>query len=163
MATYKTAPLTDYNPAFQDVARRLFETASSRLVDASAVEEKGSYSFRPRNLSQETIVKIVVFQHHLGVQMQGELPWRNDGVYVLVRSNGAFGDIIWSDPLLFGSPFCTRMSRDENVGTAPNFDARFAYFPVMAGESLDAIAEFVSSIVERANQQRPKSQAVIDA
>jgi hypothetical protein len=49
------------------------------------------------------------------------------------------------------SKFRARMSRDENVGTAPNYDARFAYFPVMAGESLDAIAMFVASVVERAS------------
>ena len=152
MAAYKTAPLCDYNAGFQEVARRLFDLAASRSPDTSAVEEKGSYSFRPKDFSQETIVKILIFQHALGVQMQGQLPWIHDGIYVLVRTNGEFGDLIWTDPLLMWSPYHQRMSRDETIGTAPNFDAQFAHFPIMAGESLDAIAELVSSLGKRAAQ-----------
>jgi hypothetical protein len=151
MATYKTAPRVDYDLSFQGVAERLFNLASNRLVHGVPVVEKGSYSFRPTNPSQETVLKILIFQRALGIQMQGELPWRDDSVYVLVRTNGEFGDVIWQDPLAMDSRFRVRMSRDENVGTAPNYDARFAYFPVMAGESLDAIAEFVASVVERAS------------
>jgi hypothetical protein len=151
MATYKTAPRVDYDLSFQGIAERLFTLASNRLVHGVSVVEKGSYSFRPNNRSQETALKILIFQRALGIQMQGELPWRDDGVYVLVRTNGEFGDVVWQDPLAMDSRFRVRMSRDENVGTAPNYDARFAYFPVMAGESLDAIAEFVASVVERAS------------
>lgn len=151
MATYKTAPLVDYDVSFQDVAERLFVLTSNRLSHGVGVPEKGSYSFRPTNRSQETVVKILIFQRAFGIQMQGELPWRNDGVYVLVRTNGEFGDRIWEEAPAMVSRFGAGMSRDENVGTAPNYDARFAYFPVMAGESLDAIAEFITWIVERAS------------
>jgi hypothetical protein len=126
MATYKTAPRVAYGLSFQDVAQRLFDLVSNRLVHGVPVTEKGSYSFRPRNRSQETVVKILIFQRVLGIQMQGELPWRNDGVYVLVRTNGEFGDVIWQDPFGMDSRFRARMSRDENVGTAPNYNARFA-------------------------------------
>lgn len=83
--------------------------------------------------------------------MQGELPWHDEGVYVLVRTNGEFGDLLWQDPVGMDGRFSARMSRDENVGTAPNYTARFAYFPVMAGESLDAIAEFIASLLDRAS------------
>lgn len=151
MATYKTAPRIDYDLSFQGVAERLFDLASNRVVHGVPVAEKGSYSFRPKNRSQETVVKILIFQRALGIQMQGELPWRDDDVYVLVRTNGEFGDAVWQDPLAMDSRFRVRMNRDENVATAPNYDARFAYFPVMAGESSDAIAEFVASVVERAS------------
>jgi hypothetical protein len=151
MATYKTAPLVDYDVSFRDVAQRLFDLASNRLTHGVGVPEKGSYSFRPTNRSHETVVKILIFQRGFGVQMQGELPWLSDGVYVLVRTNGEFDDRIWQDVPAMDSRFSARMSRDENVGTAPNYDARFAYFPVMAGESLDAIAEFIAGAVERAS------------
>jgi hypothetical protein len=151
MATYKTAPRVEYDVSFQQVAQQLFSLASNRLNHGVGVPEKGSYSFRPTNRSQETVVKILIFQRAFGVQMQGELPWRDDGVYVLVRTNGEFGDLLWQDPLAMDSRFSARMSRNENVGTAPNYNARFAYFPVMAGESLDAIADFIASVVERAS------------
>jgi hypothetical protein len=151
MATYKTAPLVDYNVSFRDVAQRLFDRASNRLSHGVGVSEKGSYSFRPTNRSQETVVKILIFQRAFGIQMQGELPWRDDGVYVLVRTNGEYADDLWQDPPAMDSRFSARMSRDENVGTAPNYEARFAHFPVMAGESLDSIAEFIASVVERAS------------
>jgi hypothetical protein len=96
-------------------------------------------------------VKILIYQRAFGIEMQGELPWRSDGVYVLVRTNGQFGDLLWEDPFSMDARFRSRVSRDENVGTAPNYDRRFAYFPVMAGESLDAIAEFSAALVERAS------------
>jgi hypothetical protein len=80
MATYKTAPRVDYDLSFQDVAQRLFDLASNRLVHGLAVKEKGSYSLRPKNRLQETVVKILIFQRAFGVQMRGELPWRDDGV-----------------------------------------------------------------------------------
>jgi hypothetical protein len=151
MGTYKTAPLVDYDVSFQDVAERLFDLASNRLSHGVGVAEKGSYSFRPTSRSHETVVKILIFQRAFGVQMQGELPWHSDGVYVLVRTNHEYGDRIWQDALAMDSRFKARMSRDETVGTAPNYDARFAYFPVMAGESLDAIAEFVASVLKTAS------------
>ena len=128
----------------------MFDLASNRLTRGIAVDEKGSYSFRPANRSphsQETIVKMVIFQSGFGIQMQGRLPWRNDGVYVLVRTNGELGDVLWQEPVPMEHRFANRMSRHETVGTAPNYDARFAYFPVMAGESLDAIAEFIASVM----------------
>ncbi len=151
MATYKTAPLSDYHLSFQEVARRLFDLASSRLPPAHAVSEKGSYSFRPMNHSQETVVKILIFQQDLGRQMHGKMPWRDNGVYVLVRTNGQFGDLLWQESLPLHPSFAARMDcNDNNVGIAPNYDAKFAHFPIMAGESLDAIAEFIVSLVERA-------------
>ncbi len=160
MASYKTAPRVDYEPTFQDVAQRLFERASNQLGSGHAIEEKGCYSFRPtNNRSQETVVKILIFQRAFGVQMQGELPWRDDGVYVLVRTNGEYGNTLWEDARTMDSRFSVRMRRDDNVGTAPNYDARFAYFPVMAGESLDAIAEFIASVVERASRHQLQSTA----
>jgi hypothetical protein len=61
--------------------------------------------------------------------MQGQLPWRDDGVYVLVRTNGEFGDVLWQDPTVMDSRFRERMRREEHVGTAPNYTARFALLP----------------------------------
>jgi hypothetical protein len=151
MATYKTAPLIDYDVSFQQITEHLFDLASKQLTRGTGVPEKASYSFRPINRSQETVVKILIFQRMFGIQMQGELPWRDDGVYVLVRTNGEYGNRIWQDPPAMDSRFSARMNRTDTVGTAPNYDARFAYFPVMAGESLDAIAEFIAWVVERAS------------
>jgi hypothetical protein len=149
MATYKTAPRVDYDVSFQEVAQRLFDLTSNRLRHGRSVAEKGSYSFRATSPSQETVVKILIFQRAFGISMQGELPWRDDGVYVLVRTNDEYGETLWGDQFAMDSRFRARMSRNENVGTAPNYTARFAYFPVMAGESLDAIAEFIASLVEK--------------
>lgn len=152
MATYKTAPLSDYNPLFQDVAQRLFNLSSGLVLPECAITEKGSYSFKAAEGSHETIVKVLIFQPGLGIEMQGDLPWRSEGVYVLVRADGEYGDAIWRQAL---EPSCrSRMRREDNIAVAPQYDARFSYFPVMAGESLEAIAGFIASLIQNTATHR---------
>jgi len=154
MASYKSAPVWDYDQGFQDVARDVFVRVSARLPGQHATERKGSWSFI---VADETIAKIEIFQHGLGMEMQGQLPWRNEGVYVLIRTNGEFADRLWNETIPQHPRFSARVARDGNVGTAPNYDRRFAYFPIMAGENLDEIAAFLTSLVQCALQ--PPAQA----
>ena len=148
MPTYKTEPLANYRQEFQDIAASLFRQVLPR---SGGKAEKGSYSFRMSVSSSETIVKIVIYQRGIGVEMRGELPWRTDGVYVLVRTNGTFGDNLWSDIPWRASRFTHRVVRTDEVALAPNHEEHFAYFPVMAGEGLGEIADFIALLMDRAN------------
>jgi hypothetical protein len=60
------------------VAQRLFDLVSNRMVHGVPVAEKGSYFFRPTDHSQETVVRILIFQRAFGIEMQGKLPLRDE-------------------------------------------------------------------------------------
>jgi hypothetical protein len=96
MSTYQTVPLQDYDQSFQDVAGELFRRTPIR---SGGTIEKGSYSFKMSNYSKETIAKIVIYQRGLGVEMQGQLPWLSDGVYVLIRTSNRFGTLLPDETL----------------------------------------------------------------
>jgi hypothetical protein len=145
MKVYKTSSGMRPDSSFESVTQHLLDLVSARLRYGHVIGKRGTYSFRPAN-SQETIVKIIIFRRDS--DMQGGPLWENDGVYVLVRTNGKFGNILWNDVLSTSSQFYGRMRRTDIVKTAPDYTSRFAHFPVMAGESLDAIADLIISLVE---------------
>jgi hypothetical protein len=148
MPTYKTAPLVDYEQSFQDVAADLYGLVPAR---SGGKAEKGSYSFRLSPFSHETMAKIIIYEKHRGVAMLGELPLRHDGVYVLVRTNGTCADAVWTDISWRVRDFGQRLLRSEGIAIAPHHNETFAFFPVMAGENLSRIAEFISALVDKAN------------
>jgi hypothetical protein len=148
MPSYQTSPLVEYEQDFQDIAADLFQRVPTRCGGKS---EKGSYSFRMSNHSQETTAKIVIYERECGVAMRGELPWRNDGVYVLVRANGVSANALWNEITTRHRHFAARFLRSDDMAFSPNHDETFASFPVMAGESLDNIADFITSLMDYAN------------
>jgi hypothetical protein len=149
MPSYQTVPLQNYDQSFQNVAEELFRRIPVR---AGGTIEKGSYSFKMSNYSKETIGKIVIYQRGLGVEMQGQLPWLSNGVYVLIRTSNRFGTLLWNDLESRILPGIARVRRDADVSIAPNFEERFAHFPVMAGENLGWIADLVAYVVDCADE-----------
>jgi hypothetical protein len=148
MATYKPKPIEEYTQEFQNIASNIFRQVPPRC---GGEPEKGSYSFRMSVYSSETAAKIVIYEQRLGVEMRGPVPWRTDGVYVLVRTNGTFGDALWNDISWRSSRFAARVLREDDIAIAPNHEKRFAYFPVMAGESPSEIAAFIAFLMDGAN------------
>jgi hypothetical protein len=66
----------------------------------------------------------------------------SEGVYAWVRTNGPVGNAIWDDILPVELPHMfVRMDRNDTVQVAANPQADFAYFPVMAGEDYEELAE----------------------
>jgi hypothetical protein len=149
MPTYKTEPIENYDQSFQDVAEELFRRMPGR---AGGKIEKGSYSFRMSNSSNETIAKIVIYQRGLGVEMRGQLPWLNDGVYILIRTSNRFGTVLWSELESRLLSEIARVRRDADVSIAPNYEQLFAHFPVMAGENWGRVTELVTHAVDCANE-----------
>ena len=67
-----------------------------------------------------------------------------DGVYIWVRANGPIGDLIWGDTLPVEMPWMFgRMWKNTTVQISATPQADFAYFPVMAGDDLDEIADLL--------------------
>src|SRR5260370_21034932 len=97
----------------------------------------------------ENIGKIVSYEQGVGVEMRGTWPCTVDGVYVLIRTNGTFGDELWNNMACIFSRFAARMNRNDYIAAAPNHEERFAYFPVMAGEHLGEIAEFITALMQK--------------
>jgi hypothetical protein len=148
MPTYQTRPMEEYSQEFQNIAANLFQLVPTRCGGKA---EKGSYSFRMSVYSSETAAKIVIYEQRLGVEMRGSLPWRTDGVYVLVRTNGTCGAALWNDISWRSSRFAARIVREDDIAIAPNHEEHFAYFPVMAGENPSEIAAFLAFLMDRAN------------
>ena len=149
MPTYKTAPLVEYEQSFQDVAAEIYGLVPAK---SGGKVEKGSYSFRLSPHSHETTAKIVIYEKHLGVAMLGELPLRHDGVYMLVRINGTCADALWNEISWLARGFSERLTRSEGIAIAPHHNETFAFFPVMAGENLSRIAEFISQLMDSAKR-----------
>ncbi len=143
--SYQTARLREYSAGFRSVAERIFSLTREKVPDSQTVEWPGSFSILATT-TQETAAKIIVYENGQG-KMNGTWPRLDDGVYVLVRVNGQVGEHIWQNMSSNNSnPFyklCRRMSQDLTLGIAPKHHERFAYFPVMAGESLQDIADLL--------------------
>jgi hypothetical protein len=148
MPSYKTAPLVEYGQNFQHIAAALFQQVPARCGGKS---ETGSYSFRMSKHSHETTAKIVIYERARGIAMRGEVPWRNDGVYVLVRTNGVSANALWNEITASDCHFAARFLRSDDMAFSPNHDETFASFPVMAGESLGNIADFITTLMDYAN------------
>jgi hypothetical protein len=156
MPTYKTERLEKYGQDFQNLASCLFHQVEPRC---GGVVRDGSYSFLMSVYSSEAIAKIIIYEQRFGVEMRGRLPLRASGVYVLIRTNGRFGEELWNDPPWRFSRLANRIVREETLAVAPEHDEQFAYFPVMAGERLGDIAAFITIIMDRANALGQSRQA----
>jgi hypothetical protein len=138
-SSYRSRPLDEYDINFREVADAIAHALRQRHPDAFSTETVGSYSFRH---NRQTAVKIIIFQRDVGHANREPLPLHNDGVYILLRSNDELGRQ-FSESL---SPLITRLS-EENLGVAPNHDEMFRFFPVMAGERLQALCEALSGLM----------------
>jgi hypothetical protein len=141
MPTYQTARLQEYEPRFLEVAEDIFERVSREVPDRQLERHEGSFSVYAHS-SKATAAKIVLWHPDLG--KNSDMPRMRDGVYVWVRANGSIGDEIWGGILPNEMPrMFQRMWRDAAFHVSPNTHADFAYFPVMAGDNLDDIADLL--------------------
>lgn len=137
--SYQTVPLGRYRSGFRAVAEKIARQVKNLVPPRQVKQEKGSYSIVGTS-SQKRVAKIIIYEGQLGRKM-GRWPLRNDGVYILIRANGQAARNIWDDITPDELPwFFERMNREETIAIAPNHRERFAYLPVMAGESLRDIA-----------------------
>jgi hypothetical protein len=79
----------------------------------------------------ETVAKLVIYQRGVGVEC-GSFPVLNDGVYVLIRVDGAASTRIWVPEMtdLVFPQFFALVSQHVTLGVAPMHYKRFAYFRV---------------------------------
>ena len=144
MAGYQTDVLARYPDAFQAVARRLFSLVQQRVDFARVKEYKGSYSILGTS-TKETAAKILIYHPEIGKRPR-HWPHMRDGVYVLVRSNGRVARNIWEDILDEELPeMFSRMWRAETIAVAPRHREQFSFFPVMAGDDFDSIANLLAA------------------
>ncbi len=143
--SFQTAPLREYSTGFRRVAEQIARLVRNDVPNSQIKQEKGSYSIVASS-SQERIAKVVIYEEHLKKRPKGEFPLRNDGVYVLIRTNGRAAVNVWEDitPIELPDLFA-RMNREETIAIYPHHNERFAYFPVMAGENLGRIAVLLSA------------------
>jgi hypothetical protein len=125
--SYQTAPLTHYDASFRKHADAIFEEMRA-LVGERAKRYKGSYSILART-SSETVAKIVIYQRGLGRE-NGVWPVLEDGVYVLVRTNGDVEPLIWEAETIRSAGFGQTLDPDVTIGIAPKHERRFAYFRI---------------------------------
>jgi hypothetical protein len=143
MTSYQTAKLVEYATGFQRVAREIADAVRLRIRE-NLKEYDGSYSVLPAS-SQETAAKIIIYEPHLGRENHPPFPLQHPGVYILIRHNGEIGPRIWQQ-IHFSPNLFERCSRNVDIGVAPKHEERFRFFPVMAGESLDRIADLLAGI-----------------
>jgi len=144
--SYKTDKLREYSASFCQVAEQIFRFASQQVGTQRAIQCEGSYSFIATT-THERAAKLLIYEPHIG-HASADWPLMNPGVYVLIRVNREAGERIWSDSVrLRFERFYERMRpNNEDVAVAPNYEERFMFFPVMAGESLDDIAHFIAAV-----------------
>jgi hypothetical protein len=144
MPSYQTAKLHEYPRPFLDVAEDLFNKVSAHLRPERVERHEGSFSIYADDV-EETVAKIVIYDPYLG-RASHDWPHVRDGVYVWVRANGSAGEGMWGGILPTEMPWMfERMWRDVTVQIAANPQAEFTYFPVMAGDDLDDIADFIAA------------------
>jgi hypothetical protein len=142
MPSYQTDRLERYEPTFVQVAEDIFDRVCRQIPSKHVERHKGSFSVYGQ-IANDTAAKIVIWDPEIG-RSSRDWPWMRDGVYVWVRANGPVGDAIWGDILPNEIPWMfERMRRDITVQIAANPQAEFAYFPIMAGDSLDNIADLI--------------------
>ncbi len=144
-ASYQTAPLTQYSDRFRDVAEELFHLVEARIDRGRGKRFKGSYSVIA-STSSETAAKIIIYERHRG-KRNGDWPPLCYGVYVLIRSNGRVGEEIWNNTSFDFQKYFPLAASYNTIGVAPKHEERFVYFPVMAGERLEDIADFLTFAV----------------
>jgi len=141
MPSYQTAKLQQYEPRFLEIAEDVFERVSGQVPTQQVERHPGSFSIYGRTV-KDTAAKIVIYDPQLG--RPSNWPRMRDGVYVWVRENGPIGAAIWGYTLPAEMPWMfERMWRDMTVQIAANPQAKFAYFPIMAGDDLDDIAALI--------------------
>ena len=131
----------EYSAEFRNIADTLADHLQQRQTGKPVVRFEGSYSIISPNTG-ETSAKMLIFQQGVGRENPGPLALRNEGVYILIRCNGAIGPAIQAS----GFQMLSRMHPVDRIGVTPKRDERFGFFPVMAGENLQAIADFVAQI-----------------
>jgi hypothetical protein len=138
---YQPDRLEKYNDRFLAVAQELFDRVWQKIPE-QAKPHMGSFSISGDTIN-DTAVKLVIYDPQIG-RSSADWPRMSDGVYVWVRANGPIGRYIWDDIMPAElPPMFRRLRRDETVQIAPNPQADFAYFPVMAGDNLDEIATLI--------------------
>jgi hypothetical protein len=144
MPSYQTKPLVEYEPRYLEIARELLRRVLERAPSTRVKEYDGSFSIFGTS-SKETAAKIVLYDPHIG-KPSATWPFMRNGVYVWVRANGVTGNAIWGDTLPDEMPWIfNRMRRQETLEIAPHYEAKFAYFPVMAGDDLEEIAQLLAA------------------
>ncbi|HEY6766788.1 MAG TPA: hypothetical protein VI386_18665, partial [Candidatus Sulfotelmatobacter sp.] len=122
-----------------EVARDLLRRVRERDPSTQVKERAGSFSILGKS-SKETAAKIVLYDPGIG-KPSTTVPFMRNGVYIWIRANGVTGDAIWGDTLPLEMPWIfRRMQRNQTLEIAPRNGAKFAYFPVMAGDDLEEIA-----------------------
>ena len=116
LPSYQTAPLTEYRPEFQTLAREIFEHVQSSVGPRRAHRFKGSYSFFAHG-NPSTLAKVVIFENDKG-KVNGHWPVR-DGVYVFTRCAA-------------GEP--------DSIGVAPAHSERFNYHHITRETLNEALA-----------------------
>ena len=130
--SYQTAPLTHYDASFRKQADAVFEEMRA-LFGRRAKRYKGSYSILAKTTA-ETVAKIIIYQRGLGRE-NGAWPVLEDGVYVLVRTNGEAEPLIWQAETLRSAGFGRPLDPDVTLGIAPRHERRFAYLRIADTEA----------------------------
>ena len=141
MPSYQTQRLERYEPRFLAIAEDIFGRIRREIPAQQVERHDGSFSVHGQTV-RDTAAKIVIYDPQLG--RESNWPRMRDGVYIWVRANGPIGDLIWGDTLPVEMPWMfARMWRNTTVQISANPQADFAYFPVMAGDDLDEIADLL--------------------
>jgi len=139
--SYQTAPLSDYSRALYNRALEVFRLAREQ-GGRRGKQYKGSFTISVRSCN-ETAAKIVIYERGLGRE-NGYWPDLQDGIYVLVRSNGNAGHAIWNAELLASSPYSGRLDPRRTLGIAPKHSERFAYFRLEPEDDPRSVAELLA-------------------
>src|SRR5438270_1506877 len=141
MSSYQTGRFSEYSTEFVNVADRLANLLQQRQTGKPVARFEGSYSIISPN-SGETSAKILIFQQGVGKVNLGPLALHNNGVYILVRRNGTVGPAVQASRLAMLS----RIDQRDEIGVAPKHAEQFGFFPIMAGENLQDIADFLAQV-----------------
>ena len=131
---YVTKRLDQYDPVFQEKAKKLFERVEHR-VNEWAIKYDGSYSFLeskppPVEGSHRRAGKIIIATRNDATRCR--MP-DGDGVYVLLRAKGCLGAWQKHDPWTRADPGLTL-----TINSVP-----FYYFRLSDSDDLDAIADVI--------------------
>jgi len=143
VGNYQTRPLVEYENRYLEIAQQIMRVVNRRIPLSQVKEYKGSFSILGSS-SQETVAKIVIF-NPLHWKTDAE-PFMREGVNIWVRCNGKAGAAVWDDIMPVEMPWIFRqMRRKQTMSVAPHYDAQFAYFPVMAGDDFEELADFLAA------------------
>jgi hypothetical protein len=141
-SSYQTAPLQDYSPEFQELARHLFQRVSEIIGLQQPKEYRGSYSILASS-SSATVAKIIIYESGKG-KTNGNWPDLQEGVYALIRANDEIGDRIWNELIPPQLPAeLEHATRDRTIGVAPSHTEQFAYIRV-THDNLETAARYLA-------------------